>query len=58
MTIREYKDEIINYVENSSDLESLIISTFIAGMQAKKNISIYQNDEDLQPPKSMTNPSA
>lgn len=33
------KDEIIRFVMNSSDLDNFIIATFIAGMQAKKNMN-------------------
>lgn len=41
MTINSNKDElikdIINFVLNSSDVDKIILSTFIAGMQAKEN---------------------
>lgn len=40
------KDEIIRYVLNSSELDHLMIATFIAGMQAKKNTwGTLQEDE-------------
>lgn len=51
MNISVNKDEIINFVMQSSDADNLIIATFIAGMQAKKNTSQCHKDDDRQPRK-------
>lgn len=51
MNISINKDEIINFVMQSSDADNLIIATFIAGMQAKKNTAQYHMDDDMQPRK-------
>lgn len=45
MTINSRKDEIIGFVMNSSDTDNLIIAAFIAGMQAKKDISMLDDNE-------------
>lgn len=59
MNISVNRDEIINFVMQSSDADNLIIATFIAGMQAKKNtiIQCHKND-DGQPRKPTENRTA
>lgn len=54
MTIRENKNSLINNVMNLSDMENLIVATFIAGMQAKKDTVICQNIDTEQPCKLST----
>lgn len=54
MTNDSCKDEIIRFVMNSSDSDHFIIATFIAGMQATKNVTTNQND-DRQPRKPSKN---
>lgn len=49
MDINISKDEIINFVMQSSDADNIIIATFIAGMQAKKN-NAQRHDNDDRPP--------
>lgn len=36
-------DELTNFVQNSSNAENLIVSTFIAGMQAKKILVLSED---------------
>lgn len=58
MNISINKDEIINFIMESSDADNLIIATFIAGMQAKKNTTQRHKDDDVQPHKPTENRSA
>lgn len=50
MTVSGYRDEIIDFVINSSDVDNLIIATFIAGMQATKSNRAANRLEDDEPP--------
>lgn len=63
MAINDCKNEIINFVLNSTDMDNYIVATFIAGMQAKKSTStstLFSNakDDDRQPQKPPENRSA
>lgn len=54
MKINDCKEEIISYVMNSSDVDNFIIATFIAGMQAKRNVRSSKNNNN-QTSKSLEN---
>lgn len=40
MLKEDYMEEIISFVKNSSDMDNLIVATFIAGMQAKRTVAV------------------
>lgn len=43
------KEEIIDFVMNSSDADNLIIAAFITGMQARKSFPSYENQREQSP---------